>query len=142
MNWLDIIIIIGIAIITLGAMGLTLMAIQEQEIGMIGGIFITWLILTGVCMIPFIVVDKAAGTTVGEITSVDRNFFGTHAIYIKTSETEQEKYCTESLDITKIAVNNIGKRVKIKYNTRVGLYSTGSCNEAPVIELELVEAND
>lgn len=139
MNWLDIIIIIIIAIITLGAMGLVLMAIQEQEIGMIGGVFITWLILTGVCMLPFLVIDKAAGTTVGEITSVDRNFFGTHAIYIKTSETEQEKYCTESLDITKIAVNNIGKKVKVKYNTRVGLYSTGACNEAPVIELELVK---
>lgn len=139
MNWLDIIIIIIIAIITLGAMGLVLMAIQEQEIGMIGGVFITWLILTGVCILPFLVIDKAAGTTVGEITSVDRNFFGTHAIYIKTSETEQEKYCTESLDITKIAVNNIGKKVKVKYNTRVGLYSTGACNEAPVIELELVK---
>lgn len=139
MNWLDIIIIIVIAIITLGAMGVTLMAIQEQETGMIGGIFITWLILTGVCMSPFLTIDKAAGTTVGEITSVDKNFFGTHAIYIKTSETEQEKYCTESLDVTKIAVNNIGKKVKIKYNTRVGLYSTGACSEAPVVKIELVE---
>lgn len=139
MNWLDIIIIIIIAIITLGAMGLTLMAIQEQETGMIGGVFITWLILTGVCMLPFLVIDKAAGTTVGEITSVDRNFFGTHAIYIKTSETEQEKYCTESLDITKIAVNNIGKKVKIKYNTRVGLYSTGACSQAPIKEIEIIE---
>lgn len=139
MNWLDIIIIIVIAIITLGAMGVTLMAIQEHETGMIGGIFITWLILTGVCMSPFLTIDKAAGTTVGEITSVDKNFFGTHAIYIKTSETEQEKYCTESLDVTKIAVNNIGKKVKIKYNTRVGLYSTGACSEAPVIKIELVE---
>ena len=139
MNWLDIIIIIVIAIITLGAMGLTLMAIQEQETGMIGGVFITWLILIGVCMLPFLTIDKASGTTIGEITSVDRNFFGTHAIYIKTSETEQEKYCTESLDVTKIAVNNIGKKVKIKYNTRVGLYSTGACSEAPVIKIELVE---
>lgn len=139
MNWLDIIIIIVIAIITLGAMGVTLMAIQEQETGMIGGVFLTWLILTGICMLPFLTIDKAAGTTVGEITSVDKNFFGTHAIYIKTSETEQEKYCTESLDVIKIAVNNIGKKVKIKYNTRVGLYSTGACSEAPVIKIELVE---
>lgn len=139
MNWLDIIIIIVIAIITLGAIGVVLMAIQEHEAGVIGGVFITWLVLTGVCVVPFLTIDKAAGTTVGEITAVDRNFFGTHAIYIKTSETEQEKYCTESLDITKIAVNNIGKKVKIKYNTRVGLYSTGACNEAPVIKIELVE---
>lgn len=139
MNWLDIIIIIVIAIITLGAMGVTLMAIQEQETGMIGVVFLTWLILTGICMLPFLTIDKAAGTTVGEITSVDKNFFGTHAIYIKTSETEQEKYCTESLDVIKIAVNNIGKKVKIKYNTRVGLYSTGACSEAPVIKIELVE---
>lgn len=139
MNWLDIIIIIVIAIITLGAIGVTLMAIQEHETGMIGGVFITWLILIGICILPFLTIDKAAGTTVGEITSVDKNFFGTHAIYIKTSETEQEKYCTESLDVTKIAVNNIGKKVKIKYNTRVGLYSTGACSEAPVIKIELVE---
>ena len=139
MNWLDIIIIIVIAIITLGAIGVVLMAIQEHEAGVIGGVFITWLVLTGVCVVPFLTIDKAAGTTVGEITAVDRNFFGTHSIYIKTSETEQEKYCTESFDITKIAVNNIGKKVKIKYNTRVGLYSTGACNEAPVIKIELVE---
>lgn len=138
MNWLDIIITIVIAIIALGAMGATLMAIQEQETEMIGRVFITWLILTGICMLPFLTIDKA-GTTVGEITSVDKNFFGTHAIYIKTSETKQEKYCTESLDVTKIAVNNIGKKVKIKYNTRVGLYSTGACSQAPVIKIELVE---
>ena len=139
MNWLDFIMIFIIAIITLGAMGLTGMAIQEREPGMIGGIFITWLILTGVCMAPFLVIDKASGTTIGTITSVDKNFFGTHAIYIKTSETEQEKYCTEDIDVTKIAVNNIGKKVKIKYNTRVGLYSTGACSEAPVIKIEIVE---
>lgn len=139
MNWLDIIITIVIAIISLGAMVVTLMAIQEHKTGMICGAFITWLILTGICILPFLTIDKAAGTTVGEITSVDKNFFGTHAIYIKTSETEQEKYCTESLDVTKIAVNNIGKKVKIKYNTRVGLYSTGACSEAPVIKIELVE---
>lgn len=139
MNWLDFIMIFIIAIITLGAMGLTVMAIQEDEKGMIGGIFITWLILCGLCMLPFLVIDKASGTTIGTITSVDRNFFGTHAIYIKTSETEQEKYCTEDIDVTKIAVNNIGKKVKIKYNTRVGLYSTGACSEAPIIKIEIVE---
>ena len=139
MNWLDFIIIFIIAIITLGAIGLIFMAIQEDEKEMIGGVFITWLVLTGVCMIPFLTIDKASGTTIGTITSVDRNFFGTHAIYIKTSETEQEKYCTEDIDITKIAVNNIGKKAKIKYNTRVGLYSTGACSEAPVINIEIVE---
>ena len=139
MNWLDIIIIIIIAIITIGSVGVIVMAIQEHEIELIGRVFITWLILTGICVVPFITIDKAAGTTIGEITAVDRNFFGTHAIYIKTSENEQEKYCTESLDVTKIAVNNIGKRVKIRYNTRVGLYSTGVCSEAPVIKIELVE---
>lgn len=139
MNWLDIIIIIIIAIITLGAMGLTLTAIQEHEAGIIGGVFITWIILTGICILPFLTIDKASGITVGEITSVDKNFFGTHAIYIKTSETEQEKYCTESLDVTKIAVNNIGKKVKVKYGTRVGLYSTGACSQAPIKEIEIIE---
>ena len=142
MNWLDIILIIVMALLFLGAIGLIFEAMQEQEAGMIGGVFIIWFILTGVCMLPFLVIDKASGTTVGTITAVDRNFFGTHAIYIKTSETEQEKFCTESMDITKVAVNSVGKKVKVKYNTRVGLYSTGACSEAPIVELELVEEND
>lgn len=139
MNWLDIIIIIIIAIITLCAMGLTLTVIQEHEDGIIGRVFITWIILTGVCILPFLTIDKASGATIGTITAVDRNFFGTHAIYIRTSETEQEKYCTESLDVTKIAVNNIGKKVKVKYGTRVGLYSTGACSQAPIKEIEIIE---
>lgn len=139
MNWLDFIIIFIIAIIFLGAIGFIFESIQEQETELIKGVVFVWIILTGLCMIPFLVIDKASGTTVGTITSVDRNFFGTHAIYIKTSETEQEKYCTEDIDITKVAVNHIGKKVKIKYNTRVGLYSTGACSEAPIVELELVE---
>ncbi len=122
MNWLDIIIIIVIAIITLGAMGVTLMAIQEQETGMIGGIFITWLILTGICMLPFLTIDKAAGTTIGEITSVDRNFFGTHAIYIKTSEdiiNLQVKFyikCEKSLILFKDYINQLKNILNINNN--------------------------
>ena len=139
MNWLDIIIIIIIAIITLGAMGLTLTAIQEHEAGIIGGVFITWIILTGVCMLPFLTIDKASGATIGTITAVDRNFFGTHAVYIKTSETEQEEYCIENDEIKKVAVNSIGKKVKVKYGTRVGLYSTGACSQAPIKEIEIIE---
>ena len=139
MNWLDIIITIIIAIIALGAMGLTLTAIQEHEVEKIGGVFITWIILTGICMLPFLTIDKAAGATIGTITAVDRNFFGTTAVFIKTSETEQEEYCIENDEIKKVAVNSIGKKVKVKYGTRVGLYSTGACSEAPVIKIELVE---
>ena len=139
MNWLDIIIIIIIAIITLGAMGLTLMAIQEHETGIIGGVFITWIILTGICILPFLTIDKASGATIGTITAVDRNFFGTHAVYIKTSETEQEEYCIENDEIKKVAVNSIGKKVKVKYGTRVGLYSTGACSQAPIKEIEVLE---
>ena len=139
MNWLDIIIIIVIAIIALGAMGATLMAIQEQETGMIGRVFLIWLILTGVCMLPFLTIDKAAGATIGTITAVDRNFFGTTAVFIKTSETEQEEYCIENDEIKKVAVNSIGKKVKVKYGTRVGLYSTGACSQAPIKEIEIIE---
>jgi hypothetical protein len=139
MNWLDIILIIGIALLFLGAIGLTFEAIHEQEAGIVGGVFLTWLVLTSICILPFLVIDKASGTTIGTITAVDRNFFGTHAIYIKTSETEQEKYCTESMDITKIAVNNIGKKVKVSYGTRVGLYSTGACSESPINKIEIIE---
>lgn len=139
MNWLDIIITIIIAIIALGAMGLTLTAIQEHEVEKIGGVFITWIILTGICMLPFLTIDKAAGATIGTITAVDRNFFGTTAVFIKTSETEQEEYCIENDEIKKVAVNSIGKKVKVKYGTRVGLYSTGACSQAPIKEIEIIE---
>lgn len=139
MNWIDVILCVIIGIIILGVMGITIEAFHENEAGMVPCVFITGIILIGICLSPFLTVDKAAGATIGTITAVDRNFFGTTAVYIKTSETEQEEYCIENDEIKKIAANSIGKKVKVKYGTRVGLYSTGACSQAPIKEIEIIE---
>lgn len=93
----------------------------------------------GIFTLPFIVIDKGSGATIGEITSVDKNFYGTTALYVKTSETEQEKYCIEDATLAQQAPDFIGKKVKITYGERVGLYSVAKCSEAPVESIELVE---
>lgn len=67
---------------------------------------------------------------------VDKNFFGTTAIYIKSSETTQEKYCIEDDKVVEQAKELIGKEVKVEYGTRVGLYSTGRCSSAPIEKIE------
>ena len=139
MNWIDVILCVVIGIIILGVMCLTIEAFHENEPGMIPGVFITGIILIGLCLVPFLTIDKAAGATIGTITAVDRNFFGTTAVYFKTSETEQEEYCIENKEIKEVAMDNIGKKVKVKYGTRVGLYSTGACSQAPIKEIEIIE---
>lgn len=133
MNFLDIIIIIVLILLTLGALILQFMAVSEQEYGMIGGVFITWLVICGfIFCVSFVNIDKKSGSTVGTITSVDKNFFGTTALYIKTTETTEEQYCIEDEKLVEVAKENIGKKVRINYGTRVGIYSTGACDDAPV----------
>lgn len=133
MNFLDIIIIIVLILLTLGALILQFMAVSDQEYGMIGGVFVTWLVICGfIFCVSFVNIDKKSGSTVGTITSVDKNFFGTTALYIKTTETTEEQYCIEDEDLVEIAKENIGKKVRINYGTRVGIYSTGACDDAPV----------
>ena len=88
---------------------------------------------------PFVVLDRGSGSTIGIITSVDKNFFGTTALYIKTSESEQEKYCIENNDISNLAKELIGIKVKISYGERIGFYSTGTCHQAPVESIEVQE---
>lgn len=140
MNWLDIIEILIIAFIAIGSIVLEVMAISDEEYGFAVGCFITSLFLCAVAIgIFFGVIDKSSGTTQGVITSVDKNFFGTTAVYIKTSESSQEKYCIENDEIAKIAGENIGKKVTVKYGKRVGLYSTGRCSEGPIEDIKLVE---
>ena len=91
-------------------------------------------------LLPFFVLDRASGATIGTITSVDQNFFGTTALYIKTSETTQEKYCIEfDEDLINKSRELIGQRVKITYGKRVGLYSTTYCKQAPIETIERVE---
>lgn len=140
MNGLDIFIIILIIILVILGIIAMILWICEDEIftGII--IFIVMLIIASLFTLPFLVIDKASGATVGKITSVDKNFFGTTAVYIKTSETEQEKYCIEfNEELENKAKELIGKNVKISYGTRVGLYSTGKCSQAPIEKIEEVK---
>ena len=91
MNFLDIIIIVGILIpATVGALVCQITSIIEKDYEFIIEVFITWLIIfCFVFTISFVNIDKNSGATVGTITSVDKNFFGTTALYIKTTETTE-----------------------------------------------------
>lgn len=138
MNWLDIIMIILAIAIFIGAIACLVYWIKEYEAGF--GIFLalTILFFEIIPIIYFSVFDKGAGSTIGTITSVDKNFFGTTSIYIKTSENLQERYCVEDDEIVNQAHELIGQNVKISYGTRVGLYSTSKCHSAPVEEIEVI----
>ena len=139
MNWLDIIGILIIVFIVIGSIILDVIAITDKEYDFIGGCSVVSLFLCGtVVLMFFFVCDKSAGVTQGYITSVDENFFGTTAIFIKTSESSQEEYCIEDDKIVDIAKENIGKKVRISYGTRVGIYSTGACDKAPVDIIEII----
>ena len=136
MNWLDIIMIILAIGIFMVAIVILTWAAKEDDLGF--GI-ISALIIFLFEIIPslyFIVLDKGSGSTIGTITSIDKNFFGTTSLYIKTSENLQEKYCIENNDIVEQAKSLIGKNVKIEYGERVGLYSTNKCHQAPVEKIE------
>lgn len=145
MNFLDIILIIVNVIVILGGLIGIVFCIREAcdflegLIATIGIIIVVEIVLAATLFAPFIVLDKGSGSTIGIITSVDKNFFGTTALFIKTSENEQEKYCIENNDISNLANELIGKKVKISYGERVGFYSTGSCHQAPVESIEVQE---
>ena len=112
MNWLDIIGILIIAVIIIGSIILEVIGISEKEYEFVGGCSVVSLFLCAfVVLIFFFVCDKSAGVTQGYITSVDKNFFGTTAIFIKTSESLQEEYCIEDDKIVDIANENIGKKL-------------------------------
>ena len=140
MNWLDIIGILIIVFIVIGSIILDVIAITDKEYSFVGGCSVVSLFLCAfVVLIFFFVCDKSAGVTQGYITSVDKNFFGTTALYIKTTETTEEQYCIEDEDLVEIAKENIGKKVTVKYGKRVGLYSTGRCNQGPIESIKLAE---
>lgn len=114
------------------------LAIKDEEIDVACGLLVIGFSIIGFLIIPFLAIDKASGQTIGIITSVDKNFWGTTAIYIKTSETEQEEYCAENKKIIEYAKENIGEKVKISYGTRIGLYSLNKCHHAPINKIEKV----
>lgn len=140
MNGLDIILIIIGILILIGGFALLICAVKEDETGTGVVCFVFCLIIVFlVSIFPFIVLDKASGITIGEITSVDKNFFGTDAIYLKVNEATQEEGCIEDKELAKMAQELVGKKVKVTYGTRIGLYSTGSCHTAPIEKIELIE---
>lgn len=141
MNWLDILLIIIIVILTLGAIILQFMAVSEQDYAFVGIIFVVWLIIVGlISLCGWFIIDKASGSTMGIITSVDKNFFGTTAVYIKTTETNEEKHCIEFDEkLENQAKELIGKRVQINYGERVGIYSAGKCHKAPIETIKEIE---
>lgn len=129
-----IVLIIGIVITVVGF-------IEDIETGicaLIGSMVVVF-IVDLVILSPIFVLDKSSGMTIGTITSVDKNYWGSTAIYIKTSETEQEKYCAENEDIIEFAKKNIGKKVRIGYGTRVGFYKLSQCDQAPIEHIEIWE---
>lgn len=138
MNWLDIILIILITIILVGGVVISILAWIVHEVGFGFCLLFMALFISGMLTLPFIVLDNGEGSTIGTITSVDKNFFGTTAVYVKTSETTQEKLCIENNKLSEQAKSLIGKEVKVSYGTRVGLYSTGKCGQAPIEKIEVV----
>lgn len=136
MNWLDIILIILVIIILVGGIVISILAWVDGEIGLGFGMLFMAIFISSMFALPFIVLDNGAGSTIGTITSVDKNFFGTTAVYVKTSETTQEKLCIEDKELSEQAKSLIGKEVKVSYGTRVGLYSTGKCGQAPIEKIE------
>lgn len=138
MNWLDIILIILVIITLVGGIVISILAWVDGEIGLGFGMLFMAIFISSMFALPFIVLDNGAGSTIGTITSVDKNFFGTTAVYVKTSETTQEKLCIEDKELSEQAKSLIGKEVKVSYGTRVGLYSTGKCEQAPIEKIEVV----
>ena len=140
MNWLDILLIIIGGLIFIFGIVFLVFEIVEYDVGFGIMVFIGCLITAFFTSIaPFIIIDKSSGVTIGEITSVDKNYFGTTAIYLKVNESTQEEGCIEDKELAKKAQELVGKKIKVSYGTRVGLYSTGKCNYAPIEKIELVE---
>lgn len=148
MNWLDIILIILNIVIIIGGLVAIIWAVKDAYdligivLSILGILIVEIGLLSLTFFIPFVVIDKYSGSTIGTITSVDKNFFGTIAVYVKTSETEQEIYCIEDSELANEAQNLIGKKVKVSYGERVGFYSTGKCHEAPLDTIEISEVSD
>lgn len=144
MNWLDILLIIINIVLVIVGVAITVYSIREDEIEIAIGYWSCWIIVAiFILLLPFVVIDKASGSTVGTISSVDKNFFGTTALYIKTSETSEEEYCIEfNEELENKAKELIGEKVKITYGKRVGFYSTGKCNQSPVESIERIDINE
>ena len=126
-----------IAILVLVGGVAAMVKIDDFEINTSLGVLLVFII--ALLLLPHIAVDKSSGTTVGIITAVDKNFFGTYTIYLKTTEQKEDEYCVESEEIVKIAKDGLNKKVQLFYGERVGLYELNQCKSAPVDKIELME---
>lgn len=134
-----IVFLILISIVTVLGIILSVISFRECETEAGFGVLVIMILFNVILLVPILAIDTHSGMTVGTITSVDRNFFGSTAIYVKTSETEQEKYCAEDKEIIEKAKELINKKVKISYGTRVGIYPLKKCHEAPIDIIEEIE---
>lgn len=131
-----IVILFLISIVSVLGIILSVISFKECDTEAGFGVLVIMILFNAILLIPILAIDTHSGITVGTITSVDRNFFGSTAIYVKTSETEQEKYCAEDKEVIEKAKELINKKVKISYGTRVGIYPLKNCHEAPIDIIE------
>lgn len=138
MNWLDLILGAGFMLFGVGGLILAIAMFKDDEIE--AGLTVLFLggLIAFFCGAPLVTIDRGSGSTIGEITSVDKSYWGNTKIFVKTSETTQEEYCAEDITISNQAKELIGKKVKISYGERVGIFSTGKCGQAPVEIIEEV----
>ncbi len=132
-----IVLLIGALVFIIGLI-LIASAIKDEDFEMAFACLILMLVIDGFCIMPFIALDKSSGSTIGTITAVDKNFFGTTKIYIKTSEANEDEYCAEDYEVINQAKELVGKKVKLYYDERVGLYDLNQCREAPIERIEEV----
>ena len=144
MNWLDILLIIIIIACTAVEIGLIIAAIIKRDDYFSNIPLCLWVysmilaVILPALIFRFVVIDKNSGTTTGTITSVDKDFFGTTSVFIRTSGAVQERYCIEDEKLANKAKKLIGQDVVVEYGTRVGWYSTGKCDQAPIETIELI----
>ena len=106
MNFLDIIIIIVLILLTLGALILQFMAVSEEEYGMIGGVFVMWLVICGfIFCVSFVSIDKK---------KLKRKCFKNNSDYFKFC-----KNMTEQIYIVGTTSSKSGKIV-VYYGAKLG----------------------
>lgn len=139
MVWFDFILLAIAILVFIFSIGLSVWMAKDFDFGACFGAVIFGAILIFIVSIPVLVFDTHSGYTVGEITSVDKNTFGSTSVYIKTTNNKEEKYCVETDEKAKEAAELIGKKVKISYGKRVGIYSVSKCDQAPIDSFEEIE---
>lgn len=136
MTWFDILLIFAVVVILILGVAMAIWMAKDFEFGACIGAVVVTAVLIVVILTPVIVIDPHSGYTVGEITSVDRNTFGSTSVYIKTTNNKEEKYCVETDEKAEEAASLIGKKVKISYGKRVGIYSMSKCDQSPIEKFE------